>query len=332
MCYLTLMYEAISRELMRAARGRRSQLALSRRLGFTTNVLYAWESGRSFPTALQFLLMMEKSGVDTRAGFRSFYVKSPLWLDTMREFPSRAGIAAFLRDQRGQMPMHHLASLAGVSRFALSRWLKGVAEPKLPAFLNLLQQSSQRLSDWVALFVDPAQLPTLHEQWQRQQAALQAAYELPWTQGVLRALELESYQRLPRHRSGWIAKQLGVPQQVEEQALNLLERSGEITMVDGRWQARPSTVNLRRDPKAALGQRRFWVEVAAERALEDPGMFAYNVCGVSERDLERLKRMQRDFMQQARSIIADSQPVECVALVQSQIFALTKAVPNTGRK
>lgn len=310
--------------MVRAARGSRSQLALSRRLGFSTNVLYVWESGRSSPTALQFLLMMEKCGVDTRAALRSFYVKSPLWMNTMREFPSKAGVAAFLRDQRGQLPLQQLAGMTQVSRFALSRWFKGAAEPRLPALLNVLSNCTQRLTEWIALFVDPQQLPTLQEQWRKHQAAHRAAYELPWTQAVLRALELDTYRQLGRHQPGWIAAHLGVERKIEDKALTLLERSGEITFRDGLWQAQPSTVNLRRDPKAAIVQRQFWVEVAAERAQGDPGMFAYNVCSLSLRDLERLKRLQRDFMQQARTIIADSEPVECVALVQSQIFALSR--------
>ncbi len=323
------MFEAVARELVRAARGSRSKLALSRRLGFGTNVLYAWESGRSSPTALQFLLMMEKCGVDTRTALRSFYVKPPLWLSTMREFPSKAGVAAFLRDQRGQVPLQHLAFTTGLSRFALSRWLKGAAEPRLPALFKVLAHCTQRLTEWVALFVDPQKLPTLQKQWQKHQAAHRAALELPWTQAVLRVLELDAYQRLEQHPPGWIAAQLGVDRKIENKALTLLEQSGEISFVDGLWRTQATTVNLRRDPKTAITQRRFWVEVAVERAASDPGMFAYNVCSLSLADLERLKRLQRDFLQQARTIIAESEPVERVALVQSQIFALSRSAEQS---
>jgi hypothetical protein len=56
-------------------------------------------------------------------------------------------------------------------------------------------------------------------------------------------------------------------------------------------------------------------------------MFAYNVCAVSERDLDRLKALQRAFLQQARNIIASSHPVQRVALLQTQIFALDDNPP-----
>src|SRR6185295_9463840 len=49
--YMALDFEHLGSDFIRALRGSRSQAALSRRLGFRTNVLYAWESGRRWPTA-----------------------------------------------------------------------------------------------------------------------------------------------------------------------------------------------------------------------------------------------------------------------------------------
>jgi DNA-binding transcriptional regulator YiaG len=42
-------YESLSSELVRALRGRRSQQAFSRRLGYSANVLYTWEKGGASP-------------------------------------------------------------------------------------------------------------------------------------------------------------------------------------------------------------------------------------------------------------------------------------------
>lgn len=274
---------------------------------------------------MQFFELLEKSGIDTRTALRSFYVKAPLWLRTIRAFPSRAGVAAFLRDQRGNTSISELSLTTGFSRFALSRWFKGTAEPKLPDLLALVQCSTLRMHDFVSCFVTPDSLPTLSREWARQTAARKAAYDLPWTQAVLRAIELDAYAQLPRHRPGWIARQLGIDAALEEEALNLLQSSGQIALEGGRFRVHPATVDLRADPQAAIAQRTFWSKVAAARAPQNPGMYAFNVCAVSKRDLERLKQMQREFLKQARALIAESQPVECVALLQTQIFALTNA-------
>lgn len=317
------MYKAIASEFVRAVRGRRSQRALSRRLGYSTNVVYTWESGRAAPTALQFFELLEKSGIDTRLAIRGFYVKPPLWLTTMRLFPSRAGVAAFLRDQRGSATIQELAAGTGFSRFALSRWFKGHAEPKLPDLLALVQFTTLRMHDFVARFVPPESLPALSREWQRQRAARQAAYELPWTQAVLRTLELEAYARLKKHERGWIARQLGIDVAIEVEALHLLESSGQIVRDVLRYRVQSTAVDLRADPQAAVAQRTFWTRVATDRAPDDPGMYAFNVCGVSQRDLERLKQMQREYLKRARALIAESHPVEVVALVQTQVFALS---------
>jgi hypothetical protein len=60
-------YEALASEVIRALRGERSQLAFSRRLGRASNVVYAWESGRSFPTAAETLRAAALRGHDVRA-------------------------------------------------------------------------------------------------------------------------------------------------------------------------------------------------------------------------------------------------------------------------
>lgn len=316
-------HQLVARQLVRALRGRRSQTSLSRRLGFGTNVVYAWEAGRSSPTITQFLQLAERCGVDTRAALGGFYVKPPAWLGSLREFPSRAGVAAFLRNQRGQVTVVELSERTGISRFALSRWLKGSAEPRLGEFLRVLDHASQRLPEWIARFVSPEALPSIREQWKRQQAARAATYELPWTQAVLRALELRDYVRLRRHDGVWLAERLGVSRSVVDRAIELLDSSGQITWRDEHWRVvSEAALDLRSDPNAARAQRAFWTDVAAQRSKTAKGMFAYNVCGISEADLRRLTRMQRDFLQAARAVIAESQPVERVVLLQTQIFAL----------
>src|SRR5262245_59249682 len=117
-------------------------------------------------------------------------------------------------------------------------------------------------------------------------------------------LELQSYQALGRHQDGWLAQRLGVAPELERQALETLAMSGQISQRAGRWcLENAAPVDLRVDAEAAARQRAFWVAVAAQRAEHAKGMFAYNICAVSEADLARLKQLARDFLQQARTII-----------------------------
>jgi transcriptional regulator with XRE-family HTH domain len=154
----------VARELVRALRGKRSQTALSRRLGYRTNVIYRWEAGRDFPSAAKFLHLAERTGRDVRGAIEQFYRVAPGWL-AEHSPGSRDGAAAFLRDLQGPTSIVELAAATGHSRFKVARWLQGKGEPRLPEFLQLIVASSLRMLDFVATLVDPTRLPSLHEPW-----------------------------------------------------------------------------------------------------------------------------------------------------------------------
>jgi AraC-like DNA-binding protein len=266
--------------------------------------------------------LAQRTGIDVVETLTRFQRQAPPWLGA--ENPtSKQAVAAMLNHLRGTLAVIELARQMGVSRFALSRWLKGTAEPKAPEFLNLIQCCTHRIGDFIAAFVEPDKVPAIHHEWQRQQRARRAAYEMPWSHAVLRALELADYAGLKQHRPGWLARRVGITRPEEERCLRVLSQTGQIEFDGKRWRLRGGgAVDLRHEPEAARAQRGFWARVAADRVADDAGMFAYNICGVSRKDLARLQSLQRDYLKQARAIIAESQPVEQVVLMQVQIFAL----------
>jgi transcriptional regulator with XRE-family HTH domain len=318
-------FAAIARDLLRAIRGRRSQLAFSRRLGYRTNVVYAWEAGRSWPTAARALQATERTGVDVRAAITQFYRSSPKWLERVSP-TSPEGVAALLDDLRGRTSIVDLARAAQCSRFAVSRWLKGEAEPRLPDFLMMIETSSLRLLDFLGALTNPAQLPSVTKAWSELEASRKAAYEVPWTQAVLRVLELTDYHRLSRHAPGWIASRLGISLEEEQRCIKLLARTGQIRQRAGRWELREvRAVDTRRDARAELAAKTWWAELALERQLQsEDSIFSYNVFAVSERDLGQLRDLYRAYFRQVRSIIAQSQPSERVALISVQLVALDR--------
>jgi transcriptional regulator with XRE-family HTH domain len=202
-------YSRIARDFLRALRGKRSQAAFSRRLGYRTNVAYTWESGRAFPTAATVLAAAARTGVDVRGAIARFYRAAPPWL-TEVDPTSPAGVARLLDDLRGRTSIVELARVAKRSRFAIARWLKGDAEPRWPEFLLLVETTSLRLLDFLATLTDVSKLPSLAVAWAELEATRRAAYDVPWTQAVLRALELTEYKSLERHERGWLARRVGI--------------------------------------------------------------------------------------------------------------------------
>jgi DNA-binding phage protein len=321
---MALDYELIASDFLRALRGKRSQTAFSRRVGYRTNVAYMWEAGRSFPTAATTLQVAKRMGVDVHAALLRFYRVAPHWLAQIQDPTDAAAICTLLEDLRAQRAVVHIAHSIGKSRFAVARWFHGEAEPRLPDFFRLIEGVTLRLLDFVAALVDPEQLPSVRQAWRQLESSRRAAYDAPWTHAVLRALELEAYAGLSRHRRGWIAERLGIPLAEEVRCLKLLAETGQIQKRKGRWHASEArAVDTRRDPEAAGKLRKFWASVGLERAQHDPSVIlSFNLGTLAARDLERVRELHRRYFSELRDIIADSKPAEHVLLANVQLVRL----------
>ncbi|MDD9933044.1 MAG: helix-turn-helix transcriptional regulator, partial [Myxococcales bacterium] len=65
--------ELATRQLLRALRGSRSQVAFARRLGYRGNPIADWEAGRRTPTAEALLRVCARIGVDAPAALARFH-------------------------------------------------------------------------------------------------------------------------------------------------------------------------------------------------------------------------------------------------------------------
>ena len=323
-----LDFELLARELLVALRGRRSQVAWSRRLGYRSNVAYKWESGRRYPTAAELFRACERGGIDTRASLQRFYGQAPAWLATLAP-DDPAGVAAMLRDLQGRTPITELAQRVGASRSAVSRWLSGQTQPRLPDFLQLVEAASLRVADLLAALVDPTTLPSLVPLWRQLETRRQGADRYPWTQAILRALELADYGALPAHEPGWIAQRLGIPEEEEARCLAFLRDTEQIRWSGSHYRALPLAVDTRRHPRIGRRLKAHWYQEAARRAeLGAPGQFSYNVFTCSRADLERIREEHLRYFHALRAIVGDSAPDEVVAVAGVQLFELTAWTPE----
>jgi DNA-binding phage protein len=323
MCETACMdFEQLAAEWIRVLRGRRSQLAFSRRLGFRTNVVHTWEARRRWPTASGALVAAERAGVDPRAALTRFYRIPPPWLAAAASMTPEL-MSRLLSDLRGRATIADVAQRAGRSRFAVGRWLKGEAEPRLPDFLRLIEATSLRVLDFVAAFVDPKLLPSVAPLWEKLEAGRRAAFELPWSHAVLRVLELESYRRHP-HREGFISGELGIGLDEEQRCLEALLGSGQLEWDGNNYRVSGQLTDTRHYPEAGRLLKIWWTEQALTRLKQDgEGLFSYNLFSVSERDYERLRELHAAYFRELRSIVAASEPAERVVLANVSLLPLT---------
>jgi len=321
--------ERLSRELLRHLRGKRSQLALSRHLGYSTNVCQSWELGKRYPKASDFLALAHKSRIIVKSGVASFLQHKAHW-SKLSDAASPPAVTALLLDLRGDRHIRELSLSAGVGRATLSRWLSGDGEPRLPELLRLVQAATHRLLEFVAIFAPPEQLSATRAAWQSLELQRKLAYELPMSHAVLRVLELNGYRALKAHREGFIATLLGISLEEERSYLSALARAGQIRKRRGLWSvARGLTVDTRRDEAANQRLKNYWGRLGAQRALEQrDGLFCYNLFSVSEADYQRLRVMQLAYFEELRAVVARSEPCERVIVTNLQIFALDVPAPT----
>jgi transcriptional regulator with XRE-family HTH domain len=322
-------YEQVARQLVRAVRGRRSQSDLSRRSGYRSNMVQRWEAGECSPTAANFFDVCRTQRIDLEGALCAFYGRRPEWLP-QRWPASNVAVAALLRDHKGKVALSDLAERTGYNRYSLARWLNAQASPRLPQFLHVLDVAGQRMIDFVATLTDPAKLPLLRESWERLNQAREIAYGEPWSHAVLRALEIEEYQRSGWREAGFLAQKLGVSDAVVARALSSLVETGQVQEVHGRF--RPSqvlSVNTGRDPQRARQLKATWAKEALRRLQGGgPGLFGYSLFAVGQQDLRRLREIQLEYVRAMEAVVANSSTSECVGLYCVQLMDLDTSAGN----
>lgn len=316
--------EQIAREFLVALRGRRSQVAWSRRLGYRSNVAYTWEAGRRYPTAAEAFRAVARSGIDLRGALEAFYGhETRQWLEEHEDLADPAATAAFMRDLKGRTSTTDLAKRAGLSRYSVTRWLAGQTQPRLPDFLTLIEAASLRLVDFLSSFVPPAAVPSILPTWERLEERRKGAGRYPWTQAILRALEVSDYHALPSHREGWIAERLGIPLEEELACLAYLQNTGQVEQVDGRFIPATTAVDTRRAPSVGRQLKSHWARAGVERIDSGaPGQFSYNVFTCSAADFEKIRELHLAYYRALRQIVAASSPEEHVVVANVQLFKL----------
>jgi transcriptional regulator with XRE-family HTH domain len=305
--------ERIARELLKALRGPRSQVAFARRLGYIGNPVADWEAGRRFPTALELLRAYEKVMGNAEEPLGRFHPSIPA-----RRSDGTLDLAPWLSALRGSASAQDIAARAKLSRHQVSRWLRGQTQPRLPDFLRLLEAITGRASDLVAELVPIESVPSALRDWARRNAARNLAREEPWTEAVLRIIESKRYGELPEHSSPFISGALDLPLEIVQRCVDKLEAAGVIVRGGERYQlVRALVVDTR-----SIGKlRQHWAAVAADRA-RTPGprdIFSYDVVSASRADVERIDALLRAAFREIRTIVADTSEGEVAALVNLQL-------------
>jgi len=309
-------FPTLAAQLVRARRGHRTQKALSRALGYKSNVLFAWENGHDQPSARSFFRLVERTG--PLPSLQAFCRSEP------PDVSSQRGIAQFLQSLAAERKMSELSELLKRDRYAVGRWIRGQTEIPLSDLLQFVEVTTLSLYDFINLFADPETLPEAADGFRRLVAARRAARDTPWAHVVVHLADLPSYRSLSRHQPGWFASRLGVTISEEELCLRHLVESGQLTYEEGCFRRTEAlTVDTRSDPEGTRRLASFWMQEGAKRVLTPgSGRFAFNTFAVSHADLAKIQALQSEYFRKLRHIVAQSEPTEAVAVATFQLMAL----------
>jgi transcriptional regulator with XRE-family HTH domain len=312
-------YEATAKELVRALRGSRSQVALGRRLKRKSNVLHAWETGTRYPGTSDLLQLAQLAGRAPSALLNRF---APCRGSTVP-----ALVTSFLNGAARDRSRAELARVLGVNRNTLARWLTGETEPRLPQLLAFVAATTQRLLEFLGELVDPSQLPSVAAAYRDLEQQRSLAYTRPWSHAVLRALELEQYRALPRHVPGFIAARLGITLDEEQACLAALLQAKQVRRRAGRFVvARVLAVDTREDPAGNLALKRHWFGFASaeleRRGIGPEALASYNLFAIAEADLARVRQAHLDYYERIRAIVAESKRPSRVVLTTIGLLPL----------
>lgn len=322
-------YQRLGVELIRALRGKRSRAELSKRAGYRSNIVQRWETGVCAPSASCFLQLYGTLKPRPQSWLQRFYKTPPGWVLEL-EPSSRACVAAFLRHLRGQVSIKQLADGLGRNRYTVSRWLHGSGEPTLPELLQYVAVVGGRLVDFAAAFFDPQVLPSVRDAWSHLQLARKAAYELPWSHGVLRALEVKNAPAGLLAQKSWLASTLNVSVAEVQSSLDILEVTGQVKKSRSRYKSTGQAVpiNTSENPERARALRLWWAQTGLDRLKDGhPGRSGYSVFSVSKKDLAQIQQLHLQFVRTMQQLIAKSESSECVALYCSQLMNLGGEFP-----
>lgn len=315
-------FSTLAAQLIRVRRGSRTQKALSRGLGYRSNVLFAWENGHDQPSARSFFCLAQKTGGLPELG--AFMRGGDV------DLLSKQGVATFLQRLALDRSLTELSQAVDRDRYAVGRWLRGQSEIPLAEFLQLVEVTTLVLFDFLALFVDPLLLPEAEPGYKKLLAARTATRKAPWAHAVVHLADLPSYRALPAHEPGWFARRLGVTMAQEQECLQHLSESGQLIQDGPRYRrAEALTVDTRSDPEGTRRLASYWLTEGAKRVLSpDSGKFAFNTFAVSQPDLEKIKALQSEYFRKLRDIVAQSQPTEAVAVATFQLLTLGLDAPE----
>lgn len=285
-------YGRVKHELLRALRGDRTQLELSRRLGYSFNQVGKWESDAKRLKWPDFYDLCEVVGAPIDRALREVFL-------VIQEDPREPlSVIQALRCFHGSMPLPTISKKLHCHISVLRRWIAGTVVPDVEAIFGLMDLRKGFFPLFLSKLAPVDSLPSVQDRILADELTRSRIKTDPELVSVELALRLEAYKALPTHSDSFIAQATSLRIADVQERLRWLESSGRIRLTNGKYATVRNLDNLTGDPVAVARLRRHWAQRTLDR-FDTPNGVPTNsklrpnfqsclVCTVSKQEMSRI--------------------------------------------
>ena len=288
-------YHSLQKEILVHLRGERSQEKISRKLGFTFNQVYRWESGITQLRWVDFVALSEIYKVKLDSSIK----------DCFSYFGDTNDSAALTRHFIAKNPQSLIATQLGVSRSNVSRWLSGSLVPSLPHMLALIDFSAPEFFRFIEMLTGTHDLPSIQQELKLERKQSDIYFQFPWVSVLLSAIGMDEYQKSPSDE--FLAQKSKLSPQIVRQTLLGLEEAQLLYNENGKWIARVHRNSVGINKEAHLRRLRFSGERnrdALEVAPGNPNMrFSGKTFSLNKAHYEKILQRYTEFFNELGTLI-----------------------------
>lgn len=293
-------FDWVATEMVKAVRGKRSQNQLNRKLGFSVNQLYRWESGYRKITWKNFVQICSLSRVSigeilkVEIGF----------------FGDEREIKDLILHLKGQHSLTAFSKLVNLPNTKIRNWAQGRGQVNLSDVLKMIEGSLGVSTDIVAKICDINLVPSLLEVHKLRLFQRNICFQNPELMIMIHGVELLSRQALGASYWSQIS---GLTSLSEKRCKELVEIGIDakyFEMKEQHLKVTISFIDTRGALKQTLDMRRFWINVALKKidTIEDitkPHRLLYFIMSVSDHGAEKLQALMYQFISKMAELNRD---------------------------
>lgn len=299
-------------ELLREMRGSLTQTKLVRKLGYSAQAYSQWELGKAQIKWTEFCQIAKVQNL-ALSQVLTVHVPYPYAVDDC---------VRLIRTLQGMRDQREFAKQAGVSTSTMSRWLKGSLEPTLEQMLRLIETCGTSLPLMLRDLMGGKDLISIRVHADAESAERQVHYDHHVAGAVILILRTPTYQKLQRHRVGYISTKLKISLKEERDILAALVQAGAIQMQNGIYTPTRDHLAISGHRQKELDVRKYWIHRMQNyhETSKSPSAWPYLIFSATPETLHILRDRLVALYHEINELTLKEPDGDCIGMFQALLF------------